>query len=51
MDPLLLDLQNLIEARNERYELAGLLRRPERRSSLEIQRQVRRRREQERSAA
>lgn len=52
MDPLLTDLKALLEDRDERYAEAGLLpRRLPRRSSLEIMRDVRRRREQERPAA
>lgn len=52
MDPLLTDLKALLEDRDERYADAGLLpRRLPRRSSLEIMRDVRHRREQDRSAA
>ena len=52
METLPIDMQVLFDARDERFEAAGLLpRRNPRRSSMEIMRDVRRRREQERSAA
>ena len=52
MDPLLTDLKMLVAEREERFETAGLLpRHNPRRTSFEVLRDVRRRREQERSAA
>ncbi len=52
MDPLLSDLKMLNAERDERLEAAGLLpRRNPRRTSFEVLRDVKRRREQQRSAA
>lgn len=52
MDPMLAEFHAQLEARDDRLEAAGLIpARHRRRSSLEIMRDVRRRREQEREAA
>jgi hypothetical protein len=51
MDLLANEAKVLIQARDERFEAAGLLPLHRRRSSFEILRDVKRRREQERSAA
>ena len=52
MDPLTSDLKLLLDERDERLAAAGLLpRHNPRRTSFEVLRDVRRRREQERTAA
>ena len=52
MDPLMIELHAQVRARDERLASGGLIPEPRRwRSSLEIMRDVRRRREQARAAA
>lgn len=52
MDPLMIELHAQVRARDERLASGGLIPEPRRwRSSLEIMRDVRRRRDQARAAA